>query len=208
MMMMPLYHEGVPFRDVYLHALVRDEHGDKMSKSKGNSIDPLEMVDKFGADAFRFTLAAFTAQGRDVRMSEERIQGYKFFVNKLWNAARFSLMNLEDAPAGEQRRNRPPVAGGRWIQARLNGPWPVTRPSTNTGSTRRRRRYTSSSGMTLRLVSRDGQAGALRKGCPESGMRPRETSAVPEGHAAAYHPSSLCDGRDLGGPRGKVAPSW
>ena len=88
--------KDVPFRDVYLHALVRDENGEKMSKSKGNSIDPLEMMDKFGADAFRFTLAAFTAQGRDVRMSEERIEGYKFFVNKIWNATRFSMMNLED----------------------------------------------------------------------------------------------------------------
>ncbi len=122
MMMMGMYiMKDVPFKDVYLHALVRDEHGDKMSKSKGNIIDPLQMVDKFGADAFRFTLAAFTAQGRDVRMSEERIQGYKFFVNKLWNAARFSLMNLEDAPNGEQRRNRAAESlADRWIQARLN----------------------------------------------------------------------------------------
>ena len=100
MMMMGLYvMKDVPFRDVYLHALVRDENGEKMSKSKGNSIDPLEMMDKFGTDAFRFTLAAFTAQGRDVRMSEERIEGYKFFVNKIWNATRFSMMNLEDYPA-------------------------------------------------------------------------------------------------------------
>src|SRR5512136_1390516 len=100
MMMMGLYvMKKVPFKDVYLHALVRDETGDKMSKSKGNIIDPLEMIDKFGADAFRFTLAAFTAQGRDIRMSEERIEGYKHFVNKIWNATRFSLMNLEDYPS-------------------------------------------------------------------------------------------------------------
>ncbi len=122
MMMMGLYvMKDVPFRDVYLHALVRDEHGDKMSKSKGNSIDPLQMIDKFGADAFRFTLAAFTAQGRDVRMSEERIEGYKFFVNKIWNATRFSLMNLEDYSGHEDAR---PVSGEslphRWIQSRLN----------------------------------------------------------------------------------------
>jgi valyl-tRNA synthetase len=120
MMMMGLYvMKDVPFRDVYLHALVRDENGEKMSKSKGNSIDPLEMMDKFGTDAFRFTLAAFTAQGRDVRMSEERIEGYKFFVNKIWNATRFSMMNLEDHDAV------PAAAGAlstadRWILSRLN----------------------------------------------------------------------------------------
>jgi len=78
MMMMGLYVMGeVPFADVYLHALVRDEKGEKMSKSKGNSIDPLEMIDQYGSDALRFTLAAFTAQGRDVKMSEERIKGYR-----------------------------------------------------------------------------------------------------------------------------------
>ena len=122
MMMMGLYvMKDVPFKDVYLHALVRDEKGEKMSKSKGNSIDPLEMIDKYGADAFRFTLAAFTAQGRDVRMSEERIEGYKYFINKIWNATKFSLMNLEDYPG-----RRPSVApeeyslADRWIRSRLN----------------------------------------------------------------------------------------
>lgn len=122
MMMMGLYiMKDVPFHDVYLHALVRDERGEKMSKSKGNSIDPLEMVDKYGADAFRFTLAAFTAQGRDVRMSEERIEGYKFFVNKIWNASRFSLMNLEDyAREGADAPVRGDSLPDRWITARLN----------------------------------------------------------------------------------------
>ncbi|MEA2014780.1 MAG: valine--tRNA ligase, partial [Thermodesulfobacteriota bacterium] len=81
MMMMGLYvMKKVPFSDVYLHALVRDEKGDKMSKSSGNSVNPLEMIDKYGADALRFTLAVFTAQGRDVKMSEERIKGYRHFV--------------------------------------------------------------------------------------------------------------------------------
>ncbi|MCF8054224.1 MAG: valine--tRNA ligase [Deltaproteobacteria bacterium] len=119
MMMMGLYLMGdVPFRDVYLHALVRDEQGEKMSKSKGNVIDPLNMIDKYGADAFRFTLVAFTAQGRDVRMSEERIQGYKFFVNKIWNAARFTLINLEDfIPDSDYSSNSLP---DRWIRSRLN----------------------------------------------------------------------------------------
>ena len=79
----------VPFEDVYIHALVRDEHGKKMSKSKGNVIDPIKVIDTHGADAFRFTLAAFAAQGRDVKMSEDRVIGYRNFVNKLWNAARF-----------------------------------------------------------------------------------------------------------------------
>jgi len=110
----------VPFRDVYLHALVRDEHGDKMSKSKGNSIDPLQMINKFGTDAFRFTLAAFTAQGRDVRMSEERIEGYKFFVNKIWNATRFAVMNLEDYPEAEPQIPRADKSlPDRWIESRL-----------------------------------------------------------------------------------------
>ena len=97
MMMMGIYFmDDVPFKDVYIHALVRDENGKKMSKSKGNVIDPLKVIDHYGADAFRFTLAAFAAQGRDVKMSEERVEGYRHFVNKLWNAARFALMHLKD----------------------------------------------------------------------------------------------------------------
>jgi valyl-tRNA synthetase len=120
MMMMGLYiMKDVPFRDVYLHALVRDEHGEKMSKSKGNVIDPLEMIDKFGADAFRFTLAAFTAQGRDIRMSKERIEGYRNFANKIWNATRFALMNLEDYN-GEVPDEKDYAVCDRWIRHRLN----------------------------------------------------------------------------------------
>ncbi|HHN67099.1 MAG TPA: valine--tRNA ligase, partial [Thermopetrobacter sp.] len=94
MMMMGLHfmHE-VPFRDVYIHALVRDEHGAKMSKSKGNVIDPLELIDKYGADAMRFTLAAMAAMGRDIRLAESRVAGYRNFGTKLWNAARFLQMN-------------------------------------------------------------------------------------------------------------------
>jgi len=101
MMMMGLHFmEEVPFREVYIHALVRDAEGKKMSKSTGNVIDPLAMIEKFGTDALRFTLAAFAAMGRDIKLSEERIEGYRHFVNKLWNAARFSLMNLpEQIPA-------------------------------------------------------------------------------------------------------------
>src|SRR5208337_1489674 len=88
-------HAEVPFREVYVHALVRDAEGQKMSKSRGNVIDPLLMMDKYGTDAFRFALTAFAAQGRDIKLSEERIEGYKHFVNKIWNAARLLLMNLQ-----------------------------------------------------------------------------------------------------------------
>jgi valyl-tRNA synthetase len=89
----------VPFKDVYIHALVRDEHGAKMSKSKGNVIDPLDLVDEYGADAVRFTLAAQAGQGRDIRMSNERVEGYRNFGTKLWNAARFCEMNECTVPA-------------------------------------------------------------------------------------------------------------
>jgi valyl-tRNA synthetase len=96
MIMMGLRFAGnVPFREVFIHALVRDAEGQKMSKSRGNVIDPLIMIDKYGADAFRFTLVALAAQGRDIRLSEERIEGYRHFCNKLWNASRFVLMSTE-----------------------------------------------------------------------------------------------------------------
>jgi valyl-tRNA synthetase len=96
MMMMGIqFMQDVPFKDVYVHALVRDEEGKKMSKSTGNVIDPLTVIEQYGTDAFRFTLAAFAAQGRDVKMSEKRIEGYRHFVNKLWNAARFALMHID-----------------------------------------------------------------------------------------------------------------
>ena len=94
MMMMGLHFMGeVPFRRVYIHALVRDEKGQKMSKTKGNVIDPLLLMEKFGTDALRFTLAALTAQGRDIRLSEARVEGNRNFATKLWNAARFCQMN-------------------------------------------------------------------------------------------------------------------
>lgn len=95
MMMMGLHFMGeVPFRNVYIHALVRDAEGQKMSKTKGNVIDPLSVVDEVGADSVRFTLAAFAAQGRDIRLSRDRIEGYRKFITKLWNAARFVQMKL------------------------------------------------------------------------------------------------------------------
>jgi valyl-tRNA synthetase len=105
MVMMGLkFMDDVPFRDVYIHALVRDSKGEKMSKSTGNVVDPLIMIDKYGTDAFRFTLAAFAAQGRDIRFSEERVEGYRYFVNKLWNAARFIGMNIKTVSDEELQR--------------------------------------------------------------------------------------------------------
>tara|TARA_R110002124_G_scaffold73614_1_gene197430 strand:+ start:1 stop:1992 length:1992 start_codon:yes stop_codon:yes gene_type:complete len=94
MMMMGLHfkHE-VPFKDIYIHALVRDERGQKMSKTKGNVIDPLKLIDEYGADALRFTLTAMAAQGRDIKLATNRVEGYRNFGTKLWNAARFCEMN-------------------------------------------------------------------------------------------------------------------
>ena len=95
MMMMSMHFmDGeVPFKDVYIHALVRDEKGQKMSKSKGNVMDPLDISEKFGADALRFTLTALAAQGRDIKLAESRIEGYRNFATKIWNACRFLEMN-------------------------------------------------------------------------------------------------------------------
>ena len=119
MMMMGIHFmKDVPFRDVYVHALVRDEDGKKMSKSKGNVIDPLSVIEQYGTDAFRYTLAAFAAQGRDVKMSEKRVEGYRHFVNKLWNAARFSLMHLQQGAVGVDRSRI--ATEDRWILSRLS----------------------------------------------------------------------------------------
>ena len=97
MIMMGLKFMGdVPFRDVYIHALVRDAEGQKMSKSKGNVIDPLHVMEQFGTDALRFTLASMASPGRDIKLAEERIEGYRNFANKIWNAARFAHMYLAD----------------------------------------------------------------------------------------------------------------
>jgi len=119
MMMMGLHFmDDVPFKDVYVHALVRDEDGKKMSKSTGNVIDPLSVIDNYGTDAFRFTLAAFAAQGRDVKMSEKRVEGYRNFINKIWNAARFALMHID------KEYNRIPHESlslvDRWILSRCH----------------------------------------------------------------------------------------
>jgi valyl-tRNA synthetase len=119
MMMMGIHFMGdVPFRTVYIHALVRDEHGQKMSKSKGNVIDPLDLIDKYGCDALRFTLTALAAQGRDIKMSEQRVEGYRNFATKLWNATRFCLMNECKAdPAFDPAKVSSSV--NRWMIGRL-----------------------------------------------------------------------------------------
>ncbi|HWO42437.1 MAG TPA: valine--tRNA ligase, partial [Candidatus Eisenbacteria bacterium] len=125
MIMMGLkFMNDVPFRDVYIHALVRDEHGQKMSKSKGNVIDPLDLMREYGTDAFRFTLASMAAIGRDIRLSEERVAGYQNFVNKLWNASRFVLMNLNGNENNARQETRALDAAelnlpDRWIRSRL-----------------------------------------------------------------------------------------
>jgi valyl-tRNA synthetase len=108
----------VPFRDVYIHALVRDAEGQKMSKSKGNVIDPLHVMDQFGTDALRFTLASMASPGRDLKLAEERIEGYRNFANKIWNAARFGLMYLDGARTAVRPSERP--FPDRWILSRLN----------------------------------------------------------------------------------------
>jgi valyl-tRNA synthetase len=101
MMMMGLHFmKEAPFSTVYIHALVRDEKGAKMSKSKGNVIDPLHLIDEYGADALRFTLAAMAAQGRDIKLSPQRVEGYRNFATKLWNACRFAEMNECVLPPG------------------------------------------------------------------------------------------------------------
>jgi valyl-tRNA synthetase len=121
MMMMGLkFMGGVPFRDVYIHALVRDAEGQKMSKSRGNVIDPLEVIEKFGTDSFRFTLAAFAAQGRDIRLSEERISGYRNFANKIWNASRFTLTHLQGYDPGKPAGEAQLTPADQWILSRVN----------------------------------------------------------------------------------------
>ncbi|HTY76485.1 MAG TPA: valine--tRNA ligase [Candidatus Bathyarchaeia archaeon] len=123
--------DDVPFRDVYLHAIVRDAEGQKMSKSKGNVADPVVVMEKFGTDAFRFTLAALAGLGRDIRISEERIEGYRNFANKIWNASRFVLTNLEGYDPALARKGRPSIAD-RWVASRLTATTAAVRKALDT----------------------------------------------------------------------------
>ncbi len=119
MMMMSMYvMKKVPFKKAYIHGLVRDEQGRKMSKSKGNTVDPMEIIEKYGADALRFFMAAMETQGRDINVSEARIQGYRNFATKLWNSARFGEMNECALPADfDENGVKHPV--NRWIVAKV-----------------------------------------------------------------------------------------
>jgi len=112
-----------PFSDVYIHALVRDEKGEKMSKTKGNVIDPLLMIEKYGADSLRYTLTALAAQGRDIRLSEKRIEGYKHFANKIWNASKYVLTNLDNFASGNIIHDLTSIDlsfEDKWILTKLN----------------------------------------------------------------------------------------
>lgn len=112
--------DDVPFKDIYIHGLIRDENGQKMSKTRGNVIDPLEVIDEYGADAMRFSLTALATQGRDIKLSMPVIQGYRNFINKIWNASRFLFMNLEgynpDITPSEQELS----TYDKWIVTKLN----------------------------------------------------------------------------------------
>ena len=119
MMMLGIEFMGEPpFADIYIHALVRDERGQKMSKSKGNALDPLDLIDQFSGDAVRFTLAALAAQGRDIKLASSRIQGYRNFTTKLWNAARYVEMNECAMPAFFAAENNQQTVN-RWIVDRF-----------------------------------------------------------------------------------------
>ena len=121
MMMMGLHFmEKVPFETVFLHAMVRDEKGEKMSKTKGNVIDPLDVTAKYGADALRFTLAAMTAQGRDIKLALDRVAGYKAFANKIWNAARFSLLHMSAVDTSKPLDESRISDADRWILTRFH----------------------------------------------------------------------------------------
>ena len=120
MMMFGQYFMGeVPFKDIYLHALIRDASGQKMSKTKGNVVDPLQMVDQYGCDAFRFTLTAMAGHGRDLRWDEQRAAGYQKFCNKVWQAFRFTMTNVADFDA-KVPHCEPGSVYDRWIITRLH----------------------------------------------------------------------------------------
>ena len=119
MIMMGLHFTGeAPFKEIYIHALVRDEKGQKMSKSKGNIIDPLSVIDKYGCDALRFTLTWMAAQGRDLKLAESRVEGFRNFVTKLWNAARFCEINQCVPPTDFDPASCAQVIN-RWIAGKL-----------------------------------------------------------------------------------------
>ncbi len=121
MILMGNYNTGKhPFDTVYIHGLIRDKEGNKMSKTKGNVVDPLDLITKYGADALRFGLAVQTVPGSDIKFDERRIEGYKHFANKIWNASRFVLMNLPEGFELKEPLNTKLHATDRWILYRFN----------------------------------------------------------------------------------------
>ncbi|ADO77394.1 valine--tRNA ligase [Halanaerobium praevalens] len=115
------FQDQKPFSDIYIHGLIRDAQGRKMSKSLGNGIDPLDIIDQFGTDALRFTLITGNTPGNDMRFREERLEASRNFANKIWNASRFVLMNLEDFElASVQKEDLKPTLADNWMQSRLN----------------------------------------------------------------------------------------
>ena len=189
----------VPFHDVYIHALVRDEKGAKMSKSKGNVIDPLALIDQYGADSLRFTLAAMAAQGRDIKLSTQRVEGYRNFATKLWNAARFAEMNdcvrsrTFDAEQGRDRPQPLDHRRGRQSRCRCDGRDPGL-------SLQRRRQCRLSLRLEhfLRLVSRTGQAAAAghgrggeRRNAGDDGFRARRDLETAAPLHALHHRRAL-----------------
>ncbi|CCU78462.1 Valyl-tRNA synthetase [Halanaerobium saccharolyticum subsp. saccharolyticum DSM 6643] len=115
------FQDEKPFSDIYIHGLIRDAQGRKMSKSLGNGIDPLDIIDQFGADALRFTLITGNTPGNDMRFREERLEASRNFANKIWNASRFVLMNLEDFDLADvEEQDLKPTLADNWMQSRLN----------------------------------------------------------------------------------------
>ena len=112
-----------PFHTVLIHGLVRDAQGRKMSKSLGNGIDPLQVIDQYGADALRFTLATGNAPGNDMRFSDEKVKASRNFANKLWNAARFVLMNLETTITAIRACRQDLTIEDKWILSKCQYPW-------------------------------------------------------------------------------------
>ncbi len=149
-----------PWKTLYLHGLVRDAKGQKMSKSKGNTVDPLGLIDRYGADALRFTLAAMESQGRDIKLDEKRVEGYRNFATKLWNAARFCQANGIGASQGD-RAARGDAAGQPLDRRRDGEDRPGARPRARRAALRRERQHhlPLRLGHLLRLVSGADQAG-------------------------------------------------
>jgi hypothetical protein len=173
----------VPWRRLYLHGLVRAADGQKMSKSKGNVVDPLGLIDRFGADALRFFMAAMESHGRDVKMDESRVEGYRNFATKLWNATRFCQANGIGASASVAA---PPAesAVNRWIVGEVVETLAeLDKAMADCASTPPPTRSTSSPGHVLRLVPRADQGPDRRRdqGGRRLGARPDP------GHAAPVH---------------------